>query len=338
MRKFIVGQKQDGIHVVKAAGQAFPGLKTADLYKALKHKDIRIDGKRVSSDIAVAAGQEVQVWLPDSLFDGEGDKISRKQSADPDYKIVAETDHLLIVNKRQGLAVHSGKNTGDDNLIDILRRDTANRELELCHRIDMNTGGLVMLAKGKEALEDAIKLFKQNLLIKRYRCLVTGIPTEGEAVICEDEAIMMEVSHFLEKTPSGDVYIHDYEKEGDLPITTRYRVLEQYRGIGPDRTDVSELECELVTGRTHQIRAEFAHMGYPIIGDGNYGRNKVNSYFKAIGGGRVKHQQLFATTLLLRKIPSDNMHSSLSGRSFTIVPRYEADIASLAGRKGRANG
>ncbi len=337
MRKFVVSSELNGEHVVKAAGKAFPGLKAADLYKALKHKDIRIDGKRVSQDTAVYEGQEVQVWLPDALFDGDGDRIT-EGAKDPDYKIVAETDHLLIINKRQGLAVHSGRSTGDQNLIDILRRDTGDKDLELCHRIDMNTGGLVMLAKGKDALEDAIKLFKQDLLIKRYRCLVIGRPGEGEPVICEDEAIMMEVSAFLEKTPAGNVYIHDAQKEGDLPITTRYRVLETYRGAGPDGCDVSEIECELVTGRTHQIRAQFAHMGYPIIGDGNYGRNKVNSFFKATGGGKVRHQQLFATTLMLRKIPSDNIHSSLSGRSFSIVPRYEVDMTSLKRRKGRDNG
>lgn len=325
MREFIVDSSSNGLHVVKAASKAFPGLKAADLYKALKHKDIRVDGKRVSSDIAVSEGQAVQVWLPDSLFEGEGDKIVKKNN-DPDYKIVAETDNLLIVNKKQGIAVHSGKNTGDKNLIDVLREETNNKNLELCHRIDMNTGGLIMIAKNKAALEDAVKLFKQNLLIKRYRCLVIGRPDVGEAVICEDEAVMFEVSAFLEKTTYGDVFIHDEARPGDLPITTRYRVLNTWDNVGPDRITVSEIECELVTGRTHQIRAQFAHLGHPIVGDGNYGRNKTNMGFVGINGGKVKYQQLFATTLLLRRIPGDNMHSNLSGRKFEIVPRYGVEI------------
>ncbi|MBR6484605.1 MAG: RNA pseudouridine synthase, partial [Clostridiales bacterium] len=253
--------------------------------------------------------------------------------SDPDYKVVAETDGLLIVNKRQGLAVHSGKNTGDKNLIDIVRAGTGNPRMELVHRIDMNTGGLVMLAKSKESLDDAISLFKNDLLIKRYRCLVMGVPSEGETVICEDDAIMKEVSAFLEKTPSGSVYIHDTEKPGDLPITTRYRVLETFTGAGPEGETVSELECELVTGRTHQIRAQFAHLGHPILGDGNYGRNKTNTFFKSRTGGKVRYQQLFATTLLMRKIPSDNMHHVLSGRKFEIIPRYEIDTDDLRKRK-----
>ena len=318
------------MHAVKAASLAFPGLRTADLYRALKRKDIRIDGKKISSDIAVREGQTVEVWLPDSLFDGEGDKDVRPLAPkDPDYKTVAETNGLLIVNKRQGLPVHSGRGTGGDNLIDIIRKNTGNPKMELVHRIDMNTGGLVMLAKDKENLEDAIKLFKDDLLIKRYRCLVMGVPSEGEAVICEDDAIMKEVSAYLEKTKSGNVYIHDTEHPGDLIIKTRYRVLRTFRGRGPGGSDFSEIECELVTGRTHQIRAQFAHMGYPIIGDGNYGRNKDNVFFRNREGGKVRYQQIFAMIFLLRNIPSDNLHHVLSGRSYTIEPRYEVVTENL---------
>lgn len=323
MRSFEVTGSMDNLHVVKASVTAFPGLRAADLYKALKKKDIRIDGKRISSDMAVREGQVVEIWLPDSLFDGEGDRAPKRED-DPDYKVVAETDGLLIVNKRQGLPVHSGKNTGEKNLIDIVRSNTGNRNMELVHRIDMNTGGLVMLAKDKRALEDAIALFKNDLLIKRYRCIVTGRPEEGETVICEDDAIMREVSAFLEKTRDGKVYIHDVQREGDLPVTTRYRVLEEFKGAG-----LTEIECELVTGRTHQIRAQFAHLGYPILGDGNYGRNKTNLNFRSREGRKIRYQQLFATTLLMRNIPSDNMHHVLSGRRFEIIPRYEADIEEL---------
>ena len=316
MREFTVDKSLNGEHVVKACTVNFPSLSKADLYKALKHKDIRIDGKKVSSDIKVLEGQNVQVWLPDSLFDAE---VKAKKPKDNDYTVVAQTDGLLIVNKRQGLAVHSGKTT-EENLIEIIRKSEGNRNAELVHRIDMNTGGMLMVAKNKDYLEDAVKLFKSNLVTKRYRCLVVGrIPKDlGEPVICQDEAIMSEVSAYLEKTPSGQVYIHDIKQEGDLPITTRYRVLNYKDGL-------SEIECELITGRTHQIRAQFAHLGYPILGDGNYGRNQVNLSFRAKDGGRIKHQQLWSTGLMFGRIPVDNRHRELSGRKFTIEPRYEVE-------------
>ena len=317
MREFTVDKSLSGEHVVKACTVNFPSLNKADLYKALKHKDIRIDGKKVNQDIKVTEGQNVQVWLPDSLF--EQAKADEKKPKDNDYTVVAQTDGMLIINKRQGLPVHSGKTTSD-NLIDIVRTTSGNRNAELVHRIDMNTGGVLMIAKDKEYLEDAVKLFKANLVTKRYRCLVVGkIPKDlGEPVIAQDEALMSEVSAYLEKTPSGQVYIHDTKQEGDLPITTRYRVLGYKDGL-------SEIECELVTGRTHQIRAQFAHLGYPILGDGNYGRNQVNLSFRAKDGGKVKHQQLWSTTLMFGRIPADNKHRELSGRKFSIEPRYEVE-------------
>lgn len=316
MKSFTVDNSLNGEHVVKACTVNFPSLTKADLYKALKHKDIRIDGKKVSADLKVLAGQEVQVWLPDNLFEGG----EQKKDHSKDYSVVAQTDGMLIVNKRQGLPVHSGKTTGD-NLIDIVRQSAGNRNAELVHRIDMNTGGILMIAKNKDYLEDAVKLFKEEKVTKRYRCLVVGrIPADlGEAVVAQDEVLMSEVKAYLEKTRSGEVYIHDKKQEGDLPITTRYRVLGYYDGF-------SEIECELVTGRTHQIRAQFAHLGYPILGDGNYGRNQVNLCFESKDGGRIKHQQLWSTSLLFGRISEDNKHRELSGRKFSIEPRYEVEL------------
>ncbi|MBO4927614.1 MAG: RluA family pseudouridine synthase [Clostridiales bacterium] len=338
MRDFIVSSKSAGKKVIRAAILEFPNLTPSSLQKALKHKDIRINGKRISSDIPVSEGDRVELWLPEVLFEKKSDNEVSAQSSGigkaasgsspmDDYKVVFESDDLLLVNKRQGLAVHGGKGMDGDCLIDILRRDYHNPSLDLCHRIDMNTGGLILTAKNKQSLEDAIALFKADLITKRYRCLVRGVPTVGEHVICQDEAIMKEISAYLEKPRTGNVFIHDIPKEGDLPITSRYRVLHTYKGIGPDGEDVSDIEVELVTGRTHQIRAQFAHLGHPILGDGNYGRNQYNLNFRNLRGGKVRYQQLFASTLLFGKIPKENIHSRLSGRHFAIEPLYDVKLS-----------
>ena len=325
MKDFTVSAKSAGKKVIRAAILEYPNLTPAVLQKALKHKDIRINGKRISSDAIVSEGDVVEIWIPDALFEGSPSAKSTSDALD-NYKVVFESDELLLVNKRQGIAVHSGRGTTGDCLIDILRRDYHNKNLDLCHRIDMNTGGLVLTAKDKKSLEDAIFLFKNDLITKRYRCLLRGVPTMGTTVICQDEAIMKEVSAFLEKPAKGNVFIHDVEKPGDLPITSRYRVLEVYKGIGPDGEDVSDVEVELVTGRTHQIRAQFAHLGHPILGDGNYGRNQYNLHFQNLRGGKVRYQQLFATTLLFGKIPKENVHNKLSGRKFSIEPLYDVQL------------
>ena len=327
MKKFIVPSDKDGKKVVRVALSQFPELPSAEMQRALKKKDVRVNGKRIARDLPVFAGDEVELWLPDASFAGDSGK-RKENAADPDYKIVFESDDLLLVNKRQGLTVHPGKGTRGETLIDIVRREQNNPKIDLCHRIDRNTGGLLLLAKNKNALEDAAFLFREKLVVKRYRCLVKGIPTCGENCVCDDETIMKEVSAYIEKTGSGSVFIHDLPEPGDLPITSRYRIIREFRKIGPQNESVSELEVELETGRTHQIRAQFSHLGHPILGDGYYGRNQFNRFFLTNSDAFLRYQQLFASSLLFGKIPKGNRHFSLSGRTFSIVPRYDLPFCS----------
>ncbi len=323
MKSFTISPDMSGKKVIRASLAAFPSLSAPTLQKALRSRDIRMNGRRVSSDVPVSEGDCIELWLPDSCFEKEG---SSPITGMDDYKTVFETDYLLLVNKRPGLAVHPGKGESGGTLIEIIRRDTGNGNIDLCHRIDMNTGGLLLLAKGKESLEQAIRLFHEDRIIKRYRCLVRGVPDQGTPCVCADETLMKELSAWLEKSARSNVFIHDDAGPDDLPITTRYRVLRVFKKAGPEGENVSEIEVELVTGRTHQIRAHMAHLGHPILGDGNYGRNSYNRFFKTAGGGFPKRQQLFASSLIFSKIPRDNLHNGLSGRTFSIEPRYDVQL------------
>lgn len=325
MRDFKVTRSQDGLHVVKAAQEAYPQLKPADLFHALKRRDIRIDGRKINKDIAVKEGNVVEIWLPDELFETSG-KAAPVKPNEKMFDIVAETRGLLIVNKSQGIAVHSGKSDIEDTLIDQIRDTTKFRDAELCHRIDMNTGGLVLIAKNKQALSDCVELFKNDLVTKRYRALVLGEPDEGEPSVGVDGTIYKEVTGYLEKTRQGKVYIHDEKQPGDLDIATKYRILKTFKDAGPDGESVSDLELELVTGRTHQIRAQFAHLGHPVIGDGNYGRNKVNLCFESKDGRKVRYQQLFSCQIIFGRIPKNNMHVDVSGKTYKIGPDYNVRL------------
>lgn len=325
MRDFKVTKSQDGLHVVKASQEAFPQLKSSDLFHALKRRDIRIDGKKINKDIAVREGNTVEIWLPDELFDASKEPKAAKPQ-EKMFEIVAETKGLLIVNKSQGIAVHSGKSDIEDTLIDLIRETTRYKDAELCHRIDMNTGGLVLIAKNKQALADCVDLFKNDLVTKRYRALVLGEPYVGEPAVGADGTIYKEVKGYLEKTKSGKVYIHDDKQPGDLDIATKYRILKTFENAGPDGESVSDLELELVTGRTHQIRAQFAHIGHPVIGDGNYGRNKVNMHFETVDGKKVRYQQLFSCQIIFGRIPKNNMHIDVSGKTFKIGPDYKVRL------------
>jgi 23S rRNA pseudouridine955/2504/2580 synthase len=175
------------------------------------------------------------------------------------------------------------------------------------------------------AVQEAMQ---QHLIIKRYRCLVRGVPTTGMPVLSSDKSTFLELSAFLEKdVQKSDVYIHDQQQRNDYPIITRYRVLKVYTGIGVDGDAVSELEVELVTGRTHQIRAHMAHIGHPLVGDGKYGRNSFNRQFRG-PEGVVTRQQLYAFSLIFSH-KLKGLLASLAGRTFTVPTVYDFNPAAL---------
>lgn len=327
MKTFIINEKTQGKRLVRAICTEFPKVSVLHVQKALKNKDVRINGKRTKLDEIVCNGDEIAVYLSDEILDGTSDQGNTQkkpeQKSVPYYNIVYQDENILVVNKRPGIAVHPGENTEGLSLIELVRRDLGNDEITLCHRIDMNTGGLLLLARNKTALAGAIRALENKLVSKRYRCLVRGIPDAGDPILCDDGTPMKEITSHLEKSSGkGDVYIHDEPKEGDLDIVTRYRILHIFKGAGPDEEDVSELEVELVTGRTHQIRAHFAHLGHPLLGDGKYGRNAYNRFFEA-KKGKLKYQQLYATTLQFKLIPKGDILAYLSNRAFRINPAYD---------------
>lgn len=336
MKKFTVNEKIKGKRLVRAVCAEYSKVNCAHVQKALKNKDIKVNGKRTKADEIVCLGDEIEVYLPDDILEGKDPssivKATKSTGNAVLYSIVYQDENIIVINKRPGIAVHSGKGTEGLSLIELIRRDLNNNEINLCHRIDMNTGGLLLLARDKKALASAIRMLEGKYVSKRYRCLVRGIPDSGEPVICADGTQMKEITAHLEKSPGkGDVYIHDEHKENDIEIATRYRVLQIYKNVGPDDEDVSEIEVELVTGRMHQIRAHFAHVGHPLLGDGKYGRNMYNRFFQtkkrtvsdSRASGRLKYQQLYATSLSFGVLPKGELLAYLSNRVFSITPQYD---------------
>lgn len=258
------------------------------LYKAFRKRDVRVNNKRSQADTLLESGDDVTAYLPDV------DHVAANQ-ARPYVEalplILHEDGQLLIVDKPQGVAVqatqrgpaptrqpnsHAGSADvevsaaviSQDPPFDLLLQQwwANNRDPlapgfpALCHRLDRNTGGLLMLAKTEEARQAVSEALRTHQIRKKYRCFVAGIPNPSSAV----------VDAWLEKDASaGRVYIHEAPRENAVPIRTRYRVLEHHQ-------EVSLLEVEIITGRTHQIRAQMARLGYPILGDSRYGSNAVN--------------------------------------------------------------
>ena len=171
-----------------------------------------------------------------------------------------EDNNILIINKPTGIEVTNGCNS----LTEALKKNYS--YIEPCHRLDRNTSGLIVFARNCEALEILLNGFKNHEIEKHYACIVVGrMPREKDTLS----------SYLFKDSKKSTVYISDTNKKGYLSITTSY-VVKKYNL----EKNLSLLDIELKTGRTHQIRAHLAHIGHPILGDGKYGINEINKKFK----------------------------------------------------------
>lgn len=283
MKKLNVSEKYNGKKLTKFILDSFPHLSPNMLYKALRQKDIKIDGTRTNKDCTIYTGSEILVYISDDLL-----------CPIPDLNIVFEDKNLLIINKPANLEV-----TGENSLTSIVHLKYSGGEFlpMPCHRLDRNTTGLVLFAKNEDALNILLDKFKNHEICKKYLALVYGIPKVKKARL---------ESYLFKDNKKSLVYISDDFKTGYQKIITLYSVIEEYDN------NSSLLDVQIETGKTHQIRAHLAHIGHPIIGDGKYGINSVN---KDLG---FKFQQLKAYELKFDFKTDAGILNYLTGKIFKI--------------------
>ena len=276
MVKFTIDSKQNCKKIVQIIQNKYPRCASGTIHRALRNKDIKVNGKRIKDNVEVYEEDEIEVYITDELLSGSNSKISTHKIAKKN--ISYEDENILIYNKPQELEVQGSKNEpGLEELIyDYLKEKTPNEKvfLKACHRLDRNTSGLVIFAKNKEAEEIMLSMIKDRVVKKYYKAQVYGIP--------KNKAMTLKAYLFKDSKRSMAV-ISESPKKGYQEIITKYRVLEADK-----QNKTAIIEVELITGKTHQIRAHMAHYGYPIIGDGKYGINQVNKSFKK------KYQELMA--------------------------------------------
>ncbi len=264
MKKLVVNKKYDNRKLDKFLKDNILNLSNNLFYKTLRKKDIKINGKRVSENVTVFEGDEIQVYISDNLLE-----------SNLNLDIVYEDNNILLINKPSNIEV-----TGVQSLTEVVHKLYSSCEFKPmpCHRLDRNTSGLILFAKNKLALDILLEKFKHHEIEKHYLALVYGVPKK------KNERL---ISYLFKDSSKSLVYISDVPKKGYQKIITSYSLIETFDN------NSSLLDVEIETGRTHQIRAHLAHIDLPIIGDGKYGINEINKKFKAKTQKLVSYKLIF---------------------------------------------
>ena len=268
MKELQIGVNDAGQRLDRFLSKAVPLLPASLAQKYIRLKRIKRNGARAERDVRLQAGDVLQLYINDAFFDQPREDNAYLTVTAPRLNILYEDANLLLVDKRPGLAVHPhdgaeyGRTLIDHIQAYLYQKGEWNPRGEntftpaLCNRIDRNTGGIVIAAKTAEALRILNQKIRDREVDKRYLAVVEGTPKPREGSL----------EGFLFKdSKKNRVFVTDKPQPGSKTCRTNYRVLACANGL-------SLVECELVTGRTHQIRAQFAHAGHPLLGDGKYGK------------------------------------------------------------------
>ena len=306
MKELTIGTNDAGQRLDRFLAKAVPLLPASLAQKYIRLKRIKRNGARAQRDTRLEAGDRLQLYINDEFFDTPREDNAYLTVAAPKLNIVYEDENILLVDKRPGLAVHphDGAEYGR-TLIDQIqaylyqKHEWRPREENaftpaLCNRIDRNTGGIVIAAKTAEALRVMNQKIKDRELDKRYLAIVEGTPKPKEGSL---------KGYLFKDAVKNRVFVTDGPKPGAKTCQTNYQVLDSRNGL-------SLVECELITGRTHQIRAQFAHAGHPLLGDGKYG--KLDKRFDRT------YQALYSYKLTFLFTTDAGSLSNLNGRSFQV--------------------
>ena len=310
MRILLVKKNDAGQRLDKFLSKAVKSLPMSMMYKLIRTKKIKVNRKRTEQNYILQEGDEIQLFIKEEFFDSPEKDTDALFRITPKLNILYEDENIMLLNKRPGVLVHEDDEAKENTLIMHVKaylaqkgeyspNDEQSFAPALCNRIDRNTGGIVIAAKNAEALRVMNEKIKEDKLTKSYLCLVRGVPNPKRA----------ELHAYLKKNSKDNIVeVRDKAFSGSKEIITVYKVLKTY---GNER---ALLEIDLITGRTHQIRAHMAHNGHGLIGDGKYG---VNREEKKHG---YKYQALYAWRLRFDFPDESGLLGYLNGREVRLDP------------------
>lgn len=313
MKSFVIGKNDAEKRLDKFIVKVCPRLPTALMYKYIRLKRIKVNGKRAEISTRLFEGDIVDAYINDEFFEEVAPKYDFL-SASKQVNIVYEDENILLADKPQGLLSHPDENEYTDTLIGRIQHYLYDKgeydpkaensfKPSLANRIDRNTGGIVIAAKNAEALRILCQKIKDREIDKRYLTVVHGVPKQKTALL----------EGYLEKNEEKNkVYLSGKKTDSNRTVRTKYRTLCSKSGL-------SLLEIELLTGRTHQIRAHMASVGHPLLGDGKYGKLKED---KKLGFNK---QALYSYKLSFYFNTDAGILEYLNGKTFTVKQVWFAD-------------
>ena len=310
MREIVIGKNDAGQRLDKFITKTLD-LPMSLLYKSIRTKKIKVNRKRAEISTKLSEGDTVQCFLAEEFFaklDKSEPKSLSLDKIKADIDVVYEDENILLVNKRPGVSVHEDEDSSVNTLITYIQaylyqkgEYQPDKEQSfapaLCNRIDRNTGGIVIAAKNAEALRVMNEKIKNREIDKYYLAAVHGVPSPESDTL---------YGYLLKDEKTKQVRVWDKNApKAAKEIITKYRVIAKSR-------DTSLIEVELLTGRTHQIRAHMAHVGHPLVGDGKYGINKDDRQ------RGYKYQALYSYKLRFNFKGEKTVLDYLNGKEFAI--------------------
>lgn len=267
VRHVRVDRDHDGQRLDNFLAAQLKGVPRSAVYRMIRTGQVRVNGGRARAATRLTAGDEVRI-PPARIRAGQPPEVSERVREQLRNAVIYEDHDLLVIDKPAGMAVHAGSGL-PWGVIDALRQDRSGEFLELAHRLDRETSGCLVLARNGPALAHLAARFREGGVDKFYLCLLDGVLPQA---LTEVDAPLARRG----EGAGGSVDVHDEGK----PSVTRFRLLRQF-------DDCCYAEAELLTGRTHQIRAHARHLGMPLAGDGKYAGRESLGKWRARGLNRI---------------------------------------------------
>jgi 23S rRNA pseudouridine955/2504/2580 synthase len=303
VRQVEIGPERDGQRIDNALSTLLKGVPKSVIYRILRTGQVRVNGKRAKPDTRLTAGDLLRVPPVRVAEKHETEGPAAGQVAEAAAAVIFEDKHFLVIDKPSGMASHGGSGVSH-GAIELMRAGRPHEHLELVHRLDRDTSGVLVFAKTRAGLTGLQAAIREGQVVKQYLCLMVGHPAKAK---------------FNVNVPLAKSVLQGGERmvrvsDNGKPSLTFFQEMEQYPGA-------RLMQATLGTGRTHQIRVHAAHIGHPLAGDPKYGDREANKRFRNKG-----LQRLF--------LHASHMGFELDGRAYSFSTPLPDDLKLFLDRLG----